>query len=137
MLSSICNSNIILHHFCIQLYVLCHISSYCESNITFPQFFSLNHEFNPILLLQVSAPYSSRGSTSRVLVWYNILTKETWGHICAASFKPVICLMLERSTSASLAQTLAKRWWNTTHTFHIANREMTITPYDFHRMIGL
>ena len=45
--------------------------------------------------------------------------------------------MPERSTSAVLVQTLAKRWWDTTHTFHIADREMTITPHDFHYMTGL
>ena len=44
--------------FCTQLYAPCHISSYCESNIIFAPFFSLNHDFNPILFLHVSAPYS-------------------------------------------------------------------------------
>ena len=28
-------------------------------------------------------------------------------------------------------------WWDTIHTFHIAEREMTVTPYDFHHMTGL
>ena len=32
---------------------------------------------------------------------------------------------------------MAERWWDTTHTFHIAGREMTITPHNFHRMTGL
>ena len=45
--------------------------------------------------------------------------------------------MPERSASAILAQTFAKRWWDTTHTFHIAGQEMTITLYNFHRMTGL
>ena len=133
----LCNLNIILHHFCIQLYVPCHASSYCEFNIIFPQFLPPNHKFNPILFLQVLAPYSSRGSTSRVLVWYNILTKENQGHICAAGFEPVIRLMPERSASVVLVQTLANRWWDTTHTFHIADQEMTITPHDFYRMTVL
>jgi len=82
-------------------------------------------------------PYSGKGSTSQVLVWYNILTKETWGHICAAGFKPVLRLLPERFTSAVLAQTLAERWWDITHTFHVADQEMIITPHDFHRMTGL
>ena len=30
-----------------------------------------------------------------------------------------------------------ERWWDTTHTFHIAKREMTVIPYDFHRMTSL
>ena len=135
--SFVYNFNIILHHLCTQLYVSCHILSYYEPNITFPPFFSPNHEFNLILFLYVLALYFGRGSTSRVLVWYNILTEETRGHIQATGFEPFICLMPKRSASAVLVQTLAERWWDTTHTFHIAGREMTITPYEFHRMIGL
>ena len=34
-------------------------------------------------------------------------------------------------------QCLIKRWWDTTHTFHIAKREMTMTPYNFYCMTGL
>ena len=45
--------------------------------------------------------------------------------------------MPERSASDVLAQTLAKRWWDNTHTFHIVGREMTITPLDFYRIISL
>ena len=41
------------------------------------------------------------------------------------------------STSAILVQSLAEKWWDTTHTFHIADREMTETPHDFHRMTSL
>ena len=36
-----------------------------------------------------------------------------------------------------LVQSLAKRWWVTTHTFHIADWEMTMTLYGFHRMTSL
>lgn len=32
---------------------------------------------------------------------------------------------------------LAEKWWDTTYTFHIAEREMTVTPHDFYRMIDL
>ena len=119
------------------MYVSFHISFYFASNITFSPFLTHNHEFNLILFLQVSALYSSRGSTSRVLVWYSVLTEETRGHIYAASFELIVHLMPKRSTSAVLAQTLAERWWDTIHTFHIAGWEMTITPYDFHCMTGL
>ena len=45
--------------------------------------------------------------------------------------------MPERYANAILAQTLAKRWWDTTHAFHIADLEMTITPYNFHHMTRL
>ena len=34
-------------------------------------------------------------------------------------------------------QTLVERWWDTTHTFHIADWEMTITPHDFHCITSL
>ena len=69
--------------------------------------------------------------------WYQILTKETKGHIRATGFEPIICLLPERSTSAILVQTLAKRWWDITHTINIADREMMVTPYDFHCMTSL
>ena len=68
---------------------------------------------------------------------YRVLATETRAHICAVGFEPIICLLPERSSSAILVQSLAKRWWDTTHTFHIADREMTVTPHDFHHMIGL
>ena len=45
--------------------------------------------------------------------------------------------MLERSTCVVLAQTLAERWWDTTHAFHNVGREMTIGPRDFHCMSSL
>jgi len=45
--------------------------------------------------------------------------------------------MTEMFANAILAQTLAERSWDTTHTFHIANREMTITPHDFYYMTTL
>ena len=43
----------------------------------------------------------------------------------------------ERSANAVLVQTLTKRWWDTTQTFHIVGQEMTITPHDFLRMTSL
>ena len=101
--SFVCNFNIILHHFCTQLHVLCHIASYCTSNISFSPFLSPNHGFNPILFLQVSSPYAGRRSTNWVLVWYNILTEENQGHIRAMGFELVILLMPERFASAALA----------------------------------
>ena len=69
--------------------------------------------------------------------WCRALTKETKGHIRVAGFEPIIHLLPKRSASAILVQTLAERWWDTTHTFHIVDREMTVTPHGFHRMIGL
>lgn len=71
------------------------------------------------------------------MVWYNILTKETWGHIRTIGFELVLHLLPEMSSGAVLVQTLVKRWWDITHTFHITDQEMTVTPCDFHRMTGL
>ena len=69
--------------------------------------------------------------------WYRVLTTETRAYIYAMGFEPIIHLLPERSFSAILVQSLAKRLWDTTHTFHIADREMIVTPHDFHHMIGL
>ena len=41
------------------------------------------------------------------------------------------------SASDTLVQCLIERWWDTTHTYHIAEQEMTVTPYDFYCMTGL
>lgn len=53
------------------------------------------------------------------------------------SFEPIMCLFLEGSTNGILVQALADSWWDTTHTFHIAGRGMTVTPHDFHQMTNL
>ena len=45
-----------------------------------------------------------------------------------AGFEPIISLLPKSSTSGILVQTLAKRWWDITHTFHIAKKEMMVTP---------
>jgi len=63
-----------------------------------------------------------------VAAWYRVLTIETKAYIRVAGFEPIIHLLLERSASAILVQSLAERWWDTTHTFHIIDREMTVTP---------
>lgn len=30
-----------------------------------------------------------------------------------------------------------KRWWNTTHTFHMSNHKLTMNPHNLHLLIGL
>ena len=87
--------------------------------------------------LQSSSPYTGKGSANKVIEWYNLLVLETKAYIREAGFEPIIGLLLEKSVSATLVQCLIERWWDTTYTFHIAEREMTVTPYDFFRMIGL
>ena len=87
--------------------------------------------------MQALPAFSARGSTNHVASWYQVLTKETKGHIHVAGFEPIIRSLPDTSASAILVQCLAERWWNTTHTFNIVGREMTITPHNFHRMTGL
>ena len=87
--------------------------------------------------MQSSSPYAGKGSTNKVVEWYNLLVPKSRAYIWEAGFKPILSLLLEKSASATLVKCLIKRWWDTTHTFHIAEREMTMTPYDFHYMTGL
>ena len=87
--------------------------------------------------LQSSSPYIGKGSANKVIEWYNLLVLETKAYIREAGFEPIIGLLLEKSVSATLVQCLIERWWDTTYTFHIAEREMTVTPYDFYRMNSL
>ena len=61
----------------------------------------------------------------------------TKAHIHVAGFEPIIRLLPKRLTSAILVQCLAEGWWDITHTFYIAKREMIVTPQDFHHRIGL
>ena len=70
--------------------------------------------------LQASSPYSGEGNTNCMAEWYRDLAEETKAHICAAGFKPIVCLLPERLASTILVQSLAERWWDTTYTFHIA-----------------
>ena len=65
------------------------------------------------------------------------LTDDSRALVHAVGFDPILHILTKGLASAILVQSLAEWWWDTTHTFHIANREMTVTPYDFHRMTGL
>ena len=87
--------------------------------------------------MQSSSPYASRGSTNKVAEWYNPLVPKTRAYIWEVGFEPIIGLLPERFASATLVKWLIERWWDTTHTFHIAKWKMTVAPYDFYRMTGL
>ena len=87
--------------------------------------------------LQSSSPYAGGGSTNKVVEWYNLLVPKTRGYVQEAGFEPIIGLLLEKSRSATLVQCLIKRWWDTTHAFHIAERETIVTPLDFYRITSL
>ena len=87
--------------------------------------------------LQSSSFYASRRSITKVVEQYNLLVLETKAYIREAGFEPIIDILLEKSANATLVQCFIERWWDTTHTFHIVEREMTMTSYDFYYMIGL
>ena len=69
--------------------------------------------------------------------WYNLFVPETKAFILKAGFEPIIGLLPKKSASAALVQCLIERWWDTTYTFHVTERELTVTPYDFYRMTDL
>ena len=52
--------------------------------------------------LQSSSPYAGRGSTNKVVEWYNLLVPEIRVHIWEVGSKPIIGLLLEKFASATL-----------------------------------
>lgn len=69
--------------------------------------------------------------------WYGAFTVKTKAHIRAVGFEPIIHLLLKRFASTILVQYLAERWWDSTYTFHIADKEMTVSSRDFHHLTSL
>lgn len=80
--------------------------------------------------------YLGRGNSKTLFEWHRSLTTKTKAWVRAAGFEPLLCL-LPNCCQYCAGQALAKRWWDTTHTIHIVEREMIVTLYDFHRMIGM
>jgi len=62
---------------------------------------------------------------------------KTKALVRVVGFVPFLHLLPKRVASSVLVWALAKTWWDTTHTFHIAKTKMTLTPHGFHRMTGL
>uniref|UniRef100_A0A2N9J9C1 Aminotransferase-like plant mobile domain-containing protein n=1 Tax=Fagus sylvatica TaxID=28930 RepID=A0A2N9J9C1_FAGSY len=54
-----------------------------------------------------------------------------------ADFKKFIELQPTEFAKKIFLYALAKRWWDTTHTLHIAGVGMTVIPYDIHRLTDL
>lgn len=79
------------------------------------------------LPLQGLRSYSSRGSASQLFEWFWSLTVETKALVNADDFRQLLLLLPKISASGVLVQALAERWWDTTHTFHIAKWEITMT----------
>ena len=53
--------------------------------------------------LQSSPPYASWESTNKVVERFNLPVPKTKGYIWEEGFKPVISLLLEKTTSATLS----------------------------------
>ena len=69
--------------------------------------------------------------------WFNLLALETRGYIWEVGLEPIIGLLLEKYVNATLVQCLIERWWDTTHTYHVTEREIMVTPYEFYHMTSL
>ena len=67
-----------------------------SSSLSFFSFFLF------FFFLQSSSPYADRGSTNKVVEWFNFLAPETRGYVREVGFKPIISLLLGKSVSATL-----------------------------------
>ena len=54
-----------------------------------------------------------------------------------AGFRPMVEDLVGSWSKRCMVLCLSQRWWDTTHTFHIVGREMTMTPLDKYQLIGL
>jgi hypothetical protein len=97
--------------------------------------FSLTHV--SFFLMQAVHTFLSRGNPTEVLKWWGRLNSTTRFFVEAASFKHFVETQPIERAKKSILCALAERWWDTTHTFHIASVEMTITPYGVYRLTGL
>ena len=59
--------------------------------------------------VQSSSLYVGKGSINKVMEWYNLLVPKTRAYIQEAGFKPIIGVLLENSTSATLVLCLIER----------------------------
>ncbi|PON60694.1 Aminotransferase-like mobile domain containing protein [Parasponia andersonii] len=64
--------------------------------------------------------------------WYEELPSSVRDIVDHSGFKHVIDALSPSRPDSGLLQSLAERWWDTTHTFHFEQfGEMTMTPKDF------
>ena len=95
--TSTCNLNTLFFfffHFCIQLSL--YPSFYLHSYIKTSYFLNsawIRNLISPSFFIQSSSPYVGRGSTNKVVEWYNLLVHETRGYIQEAGFEPIIALL--------------------------------------------
>ena len=73
-----------------------------------------------------------------VKIWYEKLNDAARDKINKAGFEHLISGLSIYGVEKGLIQSLAERWWDTTHTFHFEHvGEMTMTPTDFSAITGL
>jgi hypothetical protein len=87
--------------------------------------------------MQVVRSFMSQGNPTKVLKWWGRLNSLTRSFVEMDGFKHFMETQPINSAKKSLLCVLAERWWDTTHTFHIADVEMTIMPYDVYHLTGL
>ena len=74
----------------------------------------------------------SRVNPSWLINWSRILSAKTRALVKIEGFKKFVELQPFEPTKKHLLYNLAKRWWDTTHTFHISSLEMTESHYNPH-----
>ena len=79
------------------------------------------------------------GSFNKVNLYYQGLSACVKQMVDGKGFNSIISALTYSSYASSQAMmcALVERWMDTTHTFHLPVREMTITLLDFTAIIGL
>uniref|UniRef100_A0A2N9EQ52 Aminotransferase-like plant mobile domain-containing protein n=1 Tax=Fagus sylvatica TaxID=28930 RepID=A0A2N9EQ52_FAGSY len=80
---------------------------------------------------------SKRRNPTKVLKWWKRLIPLTQFMVELVGFKQFVESQPTETSKKIFLYALAERWWDTTHTFHIASVEVTITLYDKYRLTGL
>jgi hypothetical protein len=89
------------------------------------------------LFVQSLRSFVSRDNPIEIHKWWRRLSPMTHALIELAGFKNFVELHPTEFAKKFLLYALVERWWDTTHTLHIAGVEMMITPYNIHRLMGL
>ena len=90
----------VIFAFCISLYHSFYLHS-CIKASYFPNSAWIRNLMSSSFL-QSSSPYAGRGSTNKVVEWYNLLVPEIRVYIWEVGSKPIIGLLLEKFASATL-----------------------------------
>ena len=98
---------------------------------------SSSHWLMSFSIMQAVRSFMSQGNPMEVLQWWGRHNSMTRSFVETSSFKYFVETQPTETAKKSLLFALSKRWWDTTHTFHIASVEMTITPYNVYHLTGL